>query len=92
VVAGVEEESASWLHRPGPSTAGMRWPDGPTAYGPRWSRLIFVGNADEAPDDGSPFVELLNSRRKVEEQLRALELLLVQAAAKSASTVTRFDF
>ena len=45
--------------------------DGASAYGCRWSWLIFVGNADEAPDGGSPLVELLRSRRKVKEQLRA---------------------
>ena len=76
----------------GPASTGMRWLDGATAYGPRWSQLIFVGDADEAPDGSSPFVVLLCSRRKVEEQLRALGLLLVWAAAKAAWTVMRFDF
>ena len=54
--------------------------------------LILAGGADEAPYGGSPLVELFHSRRKVEEQLCALELLLVWAAAKAAWTVTRFDF
>ena len=39
--------------------------------GSRWSRFIFIGEADEAPNGGSPLVELLRSRREVEEQLRA---------------------
>ena len=55
----------------GPSTAGMRWFDGAPARGPRRSRIIFVGDGDEAPDGGPPLVELLRSRREVEEQLRA---------------------
>lgn len=63
------------MHRgciaPSPSSAGMRWLNGAMAYGPRRSRLIFVGDADEAPDSGSPFVEPLLKRRKVEEHLRA---------------------
>ena len=54
----------------GPSTARMRWLDGATAYGPRRPQLIVVSDADEAPD-GGPFVKLLRSGRKVEEQLRA---------------------
>ena len=70
----------------------MRWLDGATAYGPRRLQLIFVGDADEAPNSGPPFVELLRGGRKVEEQLRALGLLLVWAAAKAAWTVMRFDF
>ena len=56
---------------PGPSTAGMWWLDGAPARGPRRSRIIFVGDGDEAPDGGSPLVELLRSGREVEEQLRA---------------------
>ena len=54
-----------------PSTAGMRWFDGAPARGSRRSRIIFIGDGDEALDGGSPLVELLRSRRKVEEQLRA---------------------
>ena len=57
----------------GPSTAGMRWLEGVSARGPRWLRLIFVGNADEAPYGGSPLVELFHSRRKVEKQLRTCQ-------------------
>ena len=56
---------------PGPPIVGMRWLDGAAAYGPRWSRLIFVGNVDEAPDSGSPLVEPLRIMRKVKEQLHA---------------------
>ena len=56
---------------PGPPTAGMWWLDGAMAYGPCRLQFVFVGNAHEAPDSGPPFVELLRSRRKVEEQLRA---------------------
>ena len=56
---------------PGPSTAGMWWFDGAPARRPRQSRIIFIGDSDEAPDGGSPLVELLRSRREVEEQLRA---------------------
>ena len=55
----------------GPASAGMRWPDGATAYGSRQPQLIVVGDADEAPDGGPPFVELLRGGRKIEEQLRA---------------------
>ena len=56
---------------PGPSTAGVRWLDGASAQGARWSWLIFVGDTDEAPDGGSPLVELFRSKKEVEEQLRA---------------------
>ena len=52
---------------PGPSTAGMRWFDEASARRPRRSRIIFIGDGDEAPDGGSPLVELLRSRREVEE-------------------------
>ena len=52
-------------------SAGMRWLDGATAYGSRRPQLIIVGDADEAPDGGPPFIELLRSGRKVEEQLHA---------------------
>ena len=51
----------------GPSTAGMWWLDGAPARGPRGSRIIFVGDGDEAPDGGPPFIELLHGRREVEE-------------------------
>ena len=77
---------------PGPSTASMRRFDGAPARGPRRSRIIFVGDGDEAPDGGSPLVELLRSRREVEEQLRAPRLLLAWVAAKATWTVARFDF
>src|SRR4051812_10672668 len=50
---------------PSPSTAGMWWLDGAPTRGPCRSRIIFVGNGDEAPDGGSPLVELLRSRREV---------------------------
>ena len=64
---------------PDPSTTGMRRLDGAPARGLRWSWLIFVGNAGEASDGGSPLIEFLRSRRKVKEQLRVLclELALV---------------
>ena len=51
----------------GTASAGMRWPDGATAYGSCRSQLIVVGDADEAPDGGPPFVKLLRSGREVEE-------------------------
>ena len=70
----------------------MQWLDGAMPYGPCCSQLIFVGDADEDPDGGSPFIEPLHSRRKVEEQLCVPELLLVWAAVKAVWTVTRFDF
>ena len=77
---------------PGPSTAGMRWFDGAPARGTRQSRIIFIGDGDEAPDGGSPLVELLRSRWEVEEQLRAPKLLLAWVVATAAWTVARFDF
>ena len=58
---------------PDSPTAGMWWLDGAPARGPRRSRIIFIGDGDEAPDGGSPLVELLRSRREVEEQLRACQ-------------------
>ena len=51
----------------GPTSAGMRWLDGATAYGSCPPQLVVVSDADEAPDSGPPFVKLLCSRRKVEE-------------------------
>ena len=51
----------------GPASAGMRWLDGATAYGSFRPQLIVVGDADEAPDGGPPFIKLLRSGRKVEE-------------------------
>ena len=36
----------------GPTSAGMRWLDGATAYGSCRPQLIIVGDADEAPDGG----------------------------------------
>ena len=77
---------------PGPPGAGMRWLGGAPARGPRRSRIIFVGDGDEASDGGSPLVELLRSRREVEEQLRAPKLLLAWVAAKAAWTVMRSNF
>ena len=63
------------MHRgrssPGPPSASMRWLGGAPTRGPRRLRIIFIGDGDEAPDGGSPLVELFCSRRKVEEQLRA---------------------
>ena len=56
---------------PGPPSASMWWLGGAPTRGPRRSRIIFVGDDDEAPDGGPPLVELLRSRREVEEQLRA---------------------
>ena len=56
---------------PGPPSAGTWWLDGAPARGSRRWRIVFVGNGDEAPDGGPPLVELLCSRREVEEQLRA---------------------
>lgn len=55
----------------GTAFAGMWWPGGATAYGSRRMQLIIVGDADEAPDGGPPFVELLRGGRKIEEELRA---------------------
>ena len=51
-------------------SAGMRWPGGATAYGSRRPQLIILGEADEAPDGGPPFIELLCGGRKIGEQLR----------------------
>ena len=63
------------MHRgrssPGPPSASMWWLGGAPTRGPRRSRIVFVGDGDEAPDGGPPLVELLRSRREVEEQLRA---------------------
>ena len=58
---------------PGPSTASMWLLDGAPSRGPCRSRIIFVGDGDEAPDGGPPLVKLLRSRREVEEQLRACQ-------------------
>ena len=46
-------------------------PGGATAGGFRRPQPIVVGDADEAPDGGPPFIELLRGGRKIEEQLRA---------------------
>ena len=54
----------------GTASAGMRWPGGATAYGSRRPQLIILGEADEAPDGGPPFIELLCGGRKIGEQLR----------------------
>ena len=63
------------MHRgrssPGPPSASMWWLGGAPAQGSRRSRIVFVGDGDEAPDGGPPLIELLCSRREVEEQLRA---------------------
>ena len=72
-------------------SAGMRWPGGATAYRSRRSQLIIVGDADEAPDGGPPFVELLHGGRKIEEQLRALGLPLAWVVAKAGWTAMRLD-
>ena len=77
---------------PGPPNASMWWLDGAPARGSRQPRIIFVGDGDEAPDGGPPFVELLGSRREVEEQLRAPKLLPAWAAATAAWIAARFDF
>ena len=77
---------------PGPPGVGMWWLGGAPARGPRRSRIIFVGDDDEAPDGGPPLIELLRSRREVEEQLRAPKPLLAWVVAKAAWTVTRSDF
>ena len=58
---------------PGPPTANMWWLDGAPARGPYRPWLVCVGDGDEAPDGGSPLIELLRSRREVEEQLRACQ-------------------
>ena len=55
----------------GPPSANMWWLGGAPTRGPRWSRIVFVGDGDEALDGGPPLVELPRSRREVEEQLRA---------------------
>ena len=52
---------------PGPPSASMWWLGGAPTRGPRRSRIIFIGDGDEAPDGGSLLVELLRSRREVEE-------------------------
>ena len=61
------------MHRgriaPGPASAGMRWPDEATAYRSHRPQLVVVGDANEAPDGGPPFVELVSGGRKMEEQL-----------------------
>ena len=77
---------------PGPPSTSMWWLGGAPARGSRRSRIVFVGDGDEAPDGGPPLVELLRSRREVEEQLRAPKLLLVWVVAKATWTVTRSDF
>ena len=76
----------------GTVSASMRWPGGATAYGSRRQQLIVVSDADEAPDGGPPFVELLCGERKVEEQLRALGLPRAWAAVRAGWTAMRLDF
>jgi len=83
VVVGVSPASRWLLSRPwgrrvhhgqsipGPPTTDMHWLDRTPTQRPCWARLIFVGDVDEAPDSGSPLVEPLRGRRKVEEQLHA---------------------
>ena len=56
---------------PGPPSASMWWLGGAPTQGSRRSRIVFVGDGDEAPDGGPPLVKLLRSRREVQEQLRA---------------------
>ena len=77
---------------PGPSIAGVWWLDGAPTRGPCRLRIIFIGDGDEAPDGGSPLVELLRSRREVQKQLRAPKLLLAWVVATAAWTVACFDF
>ena len=77
---------------PSPPSASMWWLGGAPTRGPRRSRIIFIGDSDEAPDGGSALVELLRSRREVEEQLRAPKLLLAWAAVTTAWIAARFDF
>ena len=55
----------------GPPTIGVRRLYGAPVRGSHWSRFIFVGEADEAPNGSSPLIELLRNRREVEEQLHA---------------------
>ena len=76
----------------GSASTGMRWPDEATAYGSRRPQLIVVGDADEAPDGGPPFVELLRGGRKIEEQLCALGLPLVWVATRAGWTAIHLDF
>ena len=62
------------MHRgcssPGPPSASMRWLGGADPRAPPVAdRLCW--RRDEAPDGGPPLVELLRSRREVEEKLRA---------------------
>ena len=76
----------------GPASAGMRWPDGASAYRSCRPQLVIVSDADEAPDGGPPFVKLLLGGRKIEEQLRALGLPLAWVAAKAGWTAMRLDF
>ena len=84
------------MHRdrstPGPPSAGMWWLGGAPTRGPRRSRIISVREGDEAPDGGPPLVELLHSRREVEEQLRAPRLSLAWVAVTAEWIVARFDF
>ena len=56
------------------------------------TRFVFVGHRNKASDTGSPFVEFPCSERKIEEQLRAVGLLLALVAAKPARIAVRFDF
>ena len=76
----------------GPASAGVRWPDGATAYGSCRPQLVIVGDADEAPDGGPPFVKLLRGGRKIEKQLRMLGLLLAWVAVTDVWTAMRYDF
>ena len=56
-----------------PPTASLRRLVRTPVQGSRWERLVFVGEADKASDGGSPLVELLCSRREVEEQLHVCQ-------------------
>src|SRR4051812_31670827 len=81
VVAGVGPVSQRLLSRPrgrrvhrgrgipGPPTVGTRRLDRTSARGSRWEWLVFVGEANEASNGGSPLVELLRSGQEVEKQL-----------------------
>ena len=75
----------------GVASASTWQPGGATADRFHRPQPIVVGDADEAPDGGPPFVKLLRGGRKIKEQLRALGLLLVWAAAKAGWTAMRLD-
>ena len=65
---------------------------GASTRGLHRTRFVFVGHRNKASDTGSPFVEFPCSERKIEEQLRAVGLLLALVAVKPARIAARFDF